>query len=270
MSSIPEKHGEAYSLYCPIPCTAICAELQLPTNCGSPGFEFINFYLGFENEIECGVSRSEKFKGDHMWNRFVNGRMLNPSWVYNAHTSDTLDGGKVQLLLFRDPATSLVYFKVDNQPIGSPVPYANPRPHVKMSVGASDVRTCFYDQVRFTLVEIRLADPPPGAPDVVDIGKTEATALHQAVHLDLKAASETLSFIPMGWELHHAQGEDQILSRMTVPSRTPLNFGNTLPQATSLEGGLENKLEQFRREMQSAVAGSPKGAPPQQTSPSKP
>ena len=261
MGSIPEKHGEAWSLYCPTPCTAIRAELQLPANCGSPGFEFINFYVGFENDIECGVSRSEKFKGDHMWNRFVNGHMLNPNWVYNAHTSNSLDGRKVQLLLFRDPSTGLVHFEVDSQAIGHPLPYANAKPHVKMSIGASDVRTCFYDQVRFTLLAVRPADPRPGDPAVFDIAKMETTALRQALSLDIRGAGKTLASIPLGWDLRHAQGADQVLPRMTFPSKNPLDFQNALPQASSIEKEVENNLEKARRALFPASKGHSGSAP---------
>ena len=261
MGSIPEKHGEAWSLYCPMACTAIRAELQLPTNCGSPGYEFINFYVGFENDIECGVSRSEKFRSGHMWNRFVNGHMLNPNWVFNAHTANSLDGRKVQLLLFRDPSTGLVHFQVDNQAIGHPVYYVNAQPHVKMSIGASDVRTCFYDQVRFTLLAVRPANPRPGDPAVIDVTKTEMTALQQAVNLDFKGASATLASIPLGWDLRHAQGTDQILSRMTVPSKNPLDFGNSLPQPWVLEKKVESALEAGRRFVPPPPGGRPGGKP---------
>jgi uncharacterized Zn-finger protein len=250
LSEKGEEHGEAFSLYCPIPCTAILASVELPGKCNTPGYAFINFYVGFDNDIEASVSRCDKFSKAHFWNRFMNATHVKPKPphpVPQKPATESLDGKQVTLLLFRDQSTGQAHFRVNGFEIGT-VPYPNDKPHVKMSIGASDNTSCSYNGVRFKVLAIRPTFLKPGqqgisgdnaeamatlwrAPEILFKG---GTALGQALTGNPVGAIVTIAQIPMGWEIQYAHGP-LATHRMKPPSTDPQNFSNSLdamPAAT--------------------------------------
>ena len=188
--------GEAYSLYCPVPCSGITAQLHLPTVCGVPG-GYLAFYIGFNSDIEAGVSRADKFP--NKWDIFMNAMPVAKDADFKSPTTKSMASQSVELSLYIDKAKA--YFDVDGHTIKSVAYRKKQLPYVKMTIAASDTRNGYYDQVWFKVLEVTIPDAKPNAPP-----------------------------IPKGWQLHRAHGPELQDHRMSLPGVDPKRFGNSLPR----------------------------------------
>ena len=190
--------GEAYSLYCPIQAAGIKARLHLPVVCGVPGGCYLAFYIGFNSDIEAGVSRADKFA--HKWDVFMNAKPVSkdPSADFRRPTTHTLTGHTHELELYLEDGKAC--FDVDGHNMDWVFWKKNkPLPYVKMTIAASDTRNGFYDKVAFKALSVTIPD-----------------------------AKATAPAIPKGWVRHRAHGPKLNTYRMSVPSIDPKSYGNTL------------------------------------------
>lgn len=191
--------GEAYSLYCPVPCAGIKAQLHLPVVCDTPGGCYVAFYLGFNNDIEAGVSRADKFP--NKWDCFMNSTPVatGPSANYKQPTTQSLASQAVELHLYIKDAKA--YFAVDGHIVNAVSYRKKQLPYVKMTIAVSDARNGYYDQVWFKVLKVTIPNAKPTAPA-----------------------------IPKNWVRHRAHGPNLAIPRMSVPSLDPKSYGNALPK----------------------------------------
>lgn len=123
------------------------ARLKLPTQANHHG-GYLTFYVGFGDQIEAGVSYSQKWSG---WNRFIN----NHGTPTNGGAGGIGLGSKVVLSLERGKSGHVV-FTANGQPIGKG--YLAQPTEVKMVMAVLYSAGSSFSETEFSLISHAGAD----------------------------------------------------------------------------------------------------------------